>query len=108
KALKKQMRIYTDFDLTQYNSYRIKARCKRVFFPENEKDVVDVYEKGLTPVLLGSGHNVILSRDHYNIDFLIFNGNFDNMSVDLQLGIIVAESGCTMLQLSELALNSGL
>ena len=100
------MKIYTNFDLTNYNSYRLQATCKMAYFPENEQDVVDFYKKEEPFVLLGSGHNVILSKVHYDTNFLIFNGNFDAVTVANQT--IEAEAGITMLQLSELALQYGL
>lgn len=100
------MNIYTNFNLTNYNSYRLQATCKTAFFPENEQDVIDFYKKEEPFVLLGSGHNVILSKEHYGTNFLIFNGNFDAVRVEKET--IVAEAGVTMLQLSELALEHGL
>lgn len=102
------MKVLTDFDLTNYNSYRIKARCNTAFFPESESDVIKFYERNDPFVLLGSGHNVILSKENYNINFLIFNGNFHNAIIDSESGIIEAESGITMLELSELALENSL
>lgn len=100
------MKIYTNFDLTNYNSYRLQATCKTAYFPENEQDVIDFYKKEEPFVLLGSGHNVILSKEYYDTDFLIFNGNFNEVKVGKET--IEAEAGITMLQLSELALEHGL
>lgn len=100
------MKIYTDFDLTNYNSYRLKATCRTAYFPENEQDVIDFYLLNQPFVLLGSGHNVILAKDHYDTNFLIFNGNFDKVSITEDT--IEAESGISMLELSELAQKNGL
>jgi len=102
------MKIFNDFDLTNYNSYKVKARCKTAYFPDSEEDVVEFYKKGEPYVLLGSGHNIILSKDYYDINFLIFSGNFQKSIFDTETGIIEAESGVTMLHLSEIALENGL
>lgn len=102
------MRIYQNFNLTNYNSYRVNATCKTAFFPESEQDLIDFFKEKESFVLLGSGHNIILSKSHYEKDFLIFNGNFNHAEVDSQLGMIEAESGITMLELSELALENSL
>ena len=102
------MKVYNNFDLTPYNSYRIKSHCKSAYFPESEQDVVDLYSKSSTIVLLGSGHNVILSKEYYDNDFMIFNGNFCQFHVDAVGGDIVAESGIIMSELSELALDNEL
>lgn len=100
------MKIYANFDLTNYNSYRLKSTCRMAYFPENEQDVIDFYSLNQPFVLLGSGHNVILSKDHYDTNFLIFNGNFDKVSINEET--IEAESGILMLKLSELAQRHGL
>jgi UDP-N-acetylmuramate dehydrogenase len=99
------MKVLTDFDLTNYNSYRIKAKCENAFFPETEEDVINFYKKQVPFILLGSGHNIILSKEYYDTNFLIFNGNFQNASINKETGIVEAEAGITMLQLSELALE---
>lgn len=100
------MKVYIDFDLKLYNSYRIQATCKTAYFPESEEDVIDFYKKEVPFVLLGSGHNVILSKPYYDTNFLIFNGNFNKAKVENT--IVEAEAGITMLELSELALQNGL
>lgn len=100
------MKVYTNFDLTNYNSYRIQASCKTAYFPECEEDIIWFCRKRVPFVLLGSGHNVILSKPHYDNDFLIFNGNFNDVMVENK--IIEAEAGIMMSQLSEIALSMGL
>lgn len=102
------MKVYNDFDLTPYNSYRIKARCKRAYFPCSEEDVIAIYQKQHSFILLGSGHNVILSKDYYDDEFLIFNGNFDEATIDPQNQLIEAEAGISMVSLSEMALEKEL
>ena len=37
------MRVYDNFDLTYFNSYRIKAVCRKAFFPENDEDVKECF-----------------------------------------------------------------
>lgn len=102
------MKIISDFDLTLFNSYRIKAKCKTAYFPESEKDVIDFYKSKRQFVLLGSGHNIILSKEYYDTNFLIFNGNYDNITIDKSSGLVEAEAGITMLEISELALENSL
>ena len=100
------MKVYNDFDLTNYNSYRIKSKCKTVYFPESEDDVVALYKSNKSFILLGSGHNLILSKAYYDKDFLIFNGNFNE--VGTKLNVISAEAGATVLKVSETAEENGL
>lgn len=102
------MKIETEFDLTNYNSYRIKAKCKKAFFPNSEDDIISLYKEEKSFTILGSGHNIILSKEYYDNSFIILNGNFESCIVNNDTHIIEAESGVTTLQLSELALKSGL
>jgi UDP-N-acetylmuramate dehydrogenase len=97
------MRVYKNFDLTDYNSYRIKSKCKTAYFPESEDDVIILFSLKQDYILLGSGHNLILSKMYYDAEFIIFNGNFNSIEVDDKIGIIVAESGATILTVSETA-----
>ena len=37
------MKIFENFDLTNYNSYRIKAICRRPIFFDNENEIKEYY-----------------------------------------------------------------
>lgn len=100
------MKAYKNFDLTNYNGYRVKSRCMNAFFPQNEQDIIELYNKKSNYILLGSGHNIILSKDYYNQDFIIFNGNFNK--VEANLNQINAEAGATIQKISETAEENGL
>lgn len=100
------MRVYRKFDLTDYNSYKIHSICDEVFFPDTENDVIDLYRKRNDYVILGGGNNVIFSKNHYNIPFIIFNNNFCNVSI--KKDIIEAEAGVMMETLSCITLDNGL
>jgi len=101
------MKRENNFDLTNYNSYRLKAKCRTAFFPETEEEIIALYRKRKDYILLGGGYNVILSQQYYDRDFIIFNGNFQNYNINL-LGLLEAESGCSMISLSNIALESSL
>jgi len=97
------MKVYDNFNLTEYNSYRIKSKCKKAYFPETEDDIIKLFSLKQDYILLGSGHNLILSKAYYDTDFIIFNGNFDSIEVEIDSNVIVTESGATILRLSETA-----
>lgn len=102
------MRVYSNFDLTEYNSYRIEARCRTAFFPETEIDIIELYKTNKDFLILGSGHNIIFSKNYYDTDFIIFNGNYNKTNVNLETNTIEAEAGVSMFELSELALDNSL
>ncbi len=102
------MRIFNDFDLSAYNSYHLKAVCKTAYFPENDQDIAELFSDKLNQkILLGNGNNVILSKDYYDDNFVIFSGNYDKIELigDDQL---VCEAGVDMISLNEFAFANGL
>jgi UDP-N-acetylmuramate dehydrogenase len=104
----KQLKIINNFNLTNYNAYRIKAICSKAWFPENETDLLAIFnqKKNNRLIILGNGNNIILSKEHYDEEFIILNGCFDKVIVSN--AEIEAEAGATLLQLSETALKHSL
>jgi len=101
------MKIYKNFELTTYNSYRIKATCKCAYFPESEVDVLWFVSEHPRFILLGSGHNVILLKKHYDIPFLIFNGVLNDIHL-LNDEMINVEAGAWMADVADFALQNSL
>lgn len=100
------MRIYEKFNLFRYNAYRLNAFCRKAYFPESEKDIVQLYCDQNQLIVIGNGNNIILSREWYDESFILFNDCFDK--VDIKGTEISAEAGATLLQLSELAMQNAL
>ena len=98
------MRVSKNFNLKYYNSYRLSAYCANAFFPENEEDLIHLYKErfDIPKIILGNGNNVILSKEWYENDFIIFNGCFDKVKISGSK--IEAEAGATLKNLSEKAL----
>jgi UDP-N-acetylmuramate dehydrogenase len=102
------MKTVTDLDLTNFNSYRLKAKCKRAFFPNSEADIQEIYREygDSKKIILGSGHNIILAKEYYEDDFIIFSGNFGH--VEHNNDLLAIEAGISMYDLSVLALENEL
>jgi len=102
------MRSINNFNLTEYNAYRINAVCAKAWFPENETDLLEIcrQNKNKRLIILGNGNNIILSKKYYEEKFIILNGCFNKVSVNNTE--IEAEAGATLLQLSETALQNRL
>ena len=100
------MKVYKNFDLTNFNSYNIQSTCEEAYFPDSENDIVDFFKKNTTYNLIGSGHNIILSKKKYRKPFLILNNNFNNIICDDTT--IIGEAGVSMFELSLFALNNSL
>lgn len=102
------MKIFKDFELTNFNSYKIKSKCSIAYFPESENDFIELFStlKGEKYIVIGNGNNVILSKSYYNIPFVILNGFFDRIT--LNESYIEAEAGATTFNLSKFALENSL
>ncbi len=57
-------------------------------------------------IVLGSGHNVILSKEDYDEEFIILNGCFDK--IEISGTEVIADAGATLLQLSDASLKNSL
>jgi|SRR5690606_6629121 len=101
------MTVKEDFDLTNYNSYRIQARCQRAFFPESTEDLYEMFSRGHQDlIILGRGNNLILSKEYYDRDFLILSDSFSKIEiVDNQISAL---AGTNMFDLSIAAYNKAL
>ena len=102
------MKEYKNFNLTQYNAYRLNAVCAKAWFPENENDLLRIYKQNPEKrfIILGNGNNIILSKEYYDEEFIILNGCFDK--IEINGTEVIAETGTTLLQLSEAALKNEL
>lgn len=101
------MIIFNNSELTNYNSYRIKAHCDIAYFPENENDVVSFFTENKDFILLGSGHNIIFSRDYYEKPIVIFNGNYNSIRF-AEDGLLEIEAGAMMWDVAQFALDNSL
>lgn len=102
------MKVEHNFDLTNYNSYRIKAICKRAFFPSNEAEFIEVFSD--TPeakIIIGGGYNIIFSKDYYDLDFVIVGESYSSIKLE-EDNIVVCEAGASTKDLSEFALANSL
>ena len=101
------MKIIENFDLVQFNAYKIHAVCKRAFFPETITDVKAAFvDSGNKKIIIGNGNNLLLSSEYYQDDFIIFNGNFN--SIEVKGNVITAQSGATLKEISEIAYKNEL
>jgi len=93
------------FNLKNYNAYRVESICSKAWFPENETDLLEIFSqnKNKKLIILGNGNNIILSKEYYEEEFIILNGCFDKINVNNTE--MEAEAGATLLQLSETALK---
>lgn len=102
------MRTEHNFDLTNYNSYRIKAKCLTAYFPENEDDFIEIFKNGEEgKIIIGGGYNIILASDYYEQDFIIVGETYSSVLLE-EPGVITCEAGASTLQLSEFALEKSL
>ncbi|MCO5268234.1 MAG: UDP-N-acetylmuramate dehydrogenase [Brumimicrobium sp.] len=101
------MKQYKDFDLTNFNAYRIQAIGKEVFFPDNKQEIINLYQERKDYLLFGSGHNLILSKEYYEKPIIIFNGNYSEIRL-LENDVIEVEAGAFTKQVCEFALDKEL
>lgn len=102
------MRIESQFNLKDYNSYGINAICRKAYFPDSESDMIYLLDRKDKLEFIGSGNNIILSKAYYDRDFVLLNGNFNDFDYNRDTHIIQAQSGVTLFTLSSFAREHGL
>lgn len=90
-----------------FNSYRLRAVCDKAYFPENEADIVSFFRSNRDFILLGSGHNIILSKQVYKKPLLVFNGNYNAISLG-EHGLLEVEAGAMMWDVAKFACDNEL
>jgi len=102
------MKKYNNFDLTEYNSYKVKAFCRTAYFPETDDDIVELFSQGgEEKVVLGGGFNVLLTKDFYDKPFVIFSSTYNEISL-VGENMILCEAGCDMKDVSVFAMENDL
>ncbi|MEY8766682.1 MULTISPECIES: UDP-N-acetylmuramate dehydrogenase [Francisella] len=83
--------------LEQYNTYRIKSYAKHVYFPNNEKELLEIVNRHNQVFFLGNGSNVIFSKEYYDdVAFVVFCENFNSFNIDdkcvkVQAGVLLQD-----------------
>ncbi|QWU99712.1 UDP-N-acetylmuramate dehydrogenase [Francisella salimarina] len=83
--------------LEQYNTYRIKSYAKHVYFPDNEKELLEIVNRHNQVFFLGNGSNVIFSKEYYDdVAFVVFCENFNSFNIDdkcvkVQAGVLLQD-----------------
>lgn len=103
------MRIENNFDLTNYNSYRINSRCKIAYFPTCEDDFIKIYlnHQQRDIITIGGGWNIILSQPFYDKAFIIVGDSYSAIQ-KIEEDCIVCEAGANTKSFSEFALAQSL
>lgn len=104
------MKKFHDFNLKDYNSFKIDAVCRNAYFPDTIEDVVKIYAKVIDKdniIVIGEGNNIILEKEYYDKDFIIFNNSFNAIrSVGGQN--LICQAGVSLKKLSEYAMENAL
>lgn len=103
------MEIKHNFNLQDYNSFRIKACCKKAYFPNSIDDLKQIYSEPTTleRIIIGEGNNIIFKDEVYQNEFVIFNGTFNEINF-LTDDTIKCGAGVSLKKLSECALEASL
>lgn len=100
------MKILYNLDLTEYNSYCIHSIAKVAYFPETKEDLIDIVRKD-SPIIIGGGCNVILSKDIYEQPFVFIRENFSGIK-QISNERLLVKAGTDLKVLSEFAYEHSL
>jgi len=85
------IKFYKDFQLTNYNTLKIKSMAKIFYMPDNEGELVSLMKKlkNDSPVVIGNGSNILFSSKGVD-EPIVYTGRIANT---ITLGTTV-EAGC--------------
>jgi len=101
------IKFYSDFQLTNFNTLKIKSCAKYFYMPDNDGELVSLLKKfkNMNPVVIGNGSNILFSSKGVD-EPVIYTGNIKSM---LAIGnTIEAGAGAKVQALSKLALDKKL
>jgi UDP-N-acetylmuramate dehydrogenase len=100
------MRLEKNFQLVDYNSYKIRSLASLALFPESNEELKDCFVKYPDAIIWGGGNNIILSKSHYKNPIIFIRDNFKKINI---LGNqIEVQAGLQMFELSNILLKSEL
>ena len=102
-----EIKHYDDFQLTNFNTLRIKSTAKQFWMPDNYGEMISLFKKfkNETPIVIGNGSNILFSSKGIESP-IIYTGNIKSSFI---LGnIIEVEAGIKAQRLSKLAYEKGL
>ena len=100
------MIIKKNFDLTEYNSYKIKSKVILAIFPQNKHEISEALITYRDSIIVGGGNNIILAKSFYEKPMIFIRDNFSNYKVDGNS--IFVDSGLPMRSLSKIAAENSL
>ena len=102
-----KIKHYDNFQLTNFNTLRIKSSAKEFWMPDNYGEMISLLKKfkDKNPIVIGSGSNILFSSQLIE-EPIIYTGNIKSV---LNFGeLIEVEAGIKTQTLSKLALDKSL
>jgi len=100
------MILRNNFDLTEFNSYKIKSKVILAIFPQNKQEISEALMSYQDSIIIGGGNNIILSKSIYEKPMIFIRDNFSTYKVDGYS--IIVDSGLSMCSLSKIAAENSL
>jgi len=101
------IKCYKDFQLTNFNTLKIKSTAKLFYMPDNYGEMISLFKKYKenTPIVIGSGSNILFSSQTIEQP-IIYTGNISY--IRCSNNIIEVEAGYKTQSLSKYALSKNL
>lgn len=95
--------------LKKYNTLRIDATAKKLFFPLNATGIMDIYNSSNNKqiIVIGNGSNILLSKEYYDENYIfISTKHMDNICI--KNNILNVDAGVLLSELSWFALENSI
>ena len=102
-----EIKHYDNFQLTNFNTLRIKSIAKQFWIPDNYGEMISLFKKfkNETPIVIGNGSNILFSSKGIDVP-IIYTGNIK--SVFILGNTVEVEAGLKAQTLSKTVYDKGL
>lgn len=100
------MKILENHLIKDFSTIKIGGVCRIIYFPENVDDINIILNKEKDPLILGQLSNVLITDEYFDRAIVILRENYSK--IYFEDGCIFAESGATMNELSNFALQNSI
>lgn len=100
------MKILENHLIKDFSKIKIGGVCRIIYFPENVNDINIILNKEKDPLILGQLSNVLITDEYFERAIIILRENYSK--IYFEGDYIFAESGATMNELSNFALENSI
>ena len=100
------MKVLKDYDIKEFSTMKIGGPCSAIYLPESNEDIKEILNTEKNPLIIGQMSNILITDKKFDRAIILLRENFSN--IELKDGLVYAQAGATMNELSNFAIENAL